>query len=52
MRSLIVAFSSETGPGLRTVQVTACDASGIEVMLDKRIHVGQPQAEPEDLRGR
>jgi hypothetical protein len=44
--------TSESGPHLRMVMVTACHASGITVMLDKRIFVGHPEAEPEFLRGK
>ena len=49
---LKVFDSSESGPNLRAVIVSACDASGIWVFLDKRIWPSLPQAEPEFLRGK
>jgi hypothetical protein len=49
---LRVFDTSESGPHLRAVMVSACHASGIFVMLDKRIFVGHPEAEPAFLRGK
>ena len=47
---LKVFDTSESGPHLRAVMVSACLASGIVLMLDKRIWVDHPESEPESLR--
>ena len=47
---LQVFDTSESGPHLRAVMVTACHASGISLMLDKRIWTANP--DPEFQRGK
>jgi len=47
---LQVFDTSESGPHLRAVMVSACDPSGISLMLDKRIWTANP--DPEFQRGK
>lgn len=47
---LQVFDTSESGPHLRAVMVAACHASGISLMLDKRIWTSNP--DPEFQRGK
>lgn len=42
----------ESDPHLRSVSINLCHTSGIFVLLDKRVFVAHPQAEPEFLRGK